>query len=327
MTEHCTRLTSVLTRFRKHNLRVKASKCSFGADEVVYLGHSVSREGIHTDPKKIEAIKALPAPSTLENLRSFLGIAGYYCKFIPDFATVSAPLTGLTKKGVKFSWSDQHQHAFHTLKHQLCSAPVLAYPDFDRPFLLQTDASDVGLGAILAQHDGNGQERVIAYASYTLSPREQNYSTMEKEALAVVFAVKHFRFYLLGKRFSVITDNNALRWLHSLEPKGRIALWIMDLQEFEFDIQHRPGKSNQNADALSRLNHSKLTDIVSHITLSLDTNLLEAQRNDPDISKVIEAGLSKTPNICMEEQSHFAHILGILGPAFHKQWPSHSFPR
>jgi len=150
---------------------------------------------------------------------------------------------------------------------------------------------------------------------------------MEKEALAVVFAVKHFRFYLLGKRFSVITDNNALRWLHSLEPKGRIALWIMDLQEFEFDIQHRPGKSNQNADALSRLNHSKLTDIVSHITLSLDTNLLEAQRNDPDISKVIEAGLSKTPNICMEEQSHFAHLLGILGPAFHKQWPSHSFPR
>jgi len=327
MTEHCTRLTSVLTRFREHNLRVKASKCSFGADEVVYLGHSVSREGIHTDPKKIEAIKALPAPSTLENLRSFLGIAGYYRKFIPDFATVSAPLTGLTKKGVKFSWSDQHQHAFQTLKHQLCSAPVLAYPDFDRPFLLQTDASDVGLGAILAQHDGNGQERVIAYASYTLSPREQNYSTMEKEALAVVFAVKHFRFYLLGKRFSVITDNNALRWLHSLEPKGRIARWIMDLQEFEFNIQHRPGKSNQNADALSRLNHSKPTDIVSHITLSLDTNLLEAQRNDPDISKVIEAGLSKTPNICMEEQSHFAHLLGILGPAFHKQWPSHSFPR
>ena len=298
MTEHCSRLTSVLNRFREHNLRVKASKCSFGADKVVYLGHTVSQEGIHTDPKKIEAIKALPAPSNLESLRSFLGIAGYYRKFIPDFATVSAPLTGLTKKGVKFSWSDQHQHAFQALKHHLCSAPVLAYPNFDRPFLLQTDASDVGLGAILAQHDGNGQERVIAYASYTLSPREQNYSTMEKEALAVVFAVKHFRFYLLGKRFSVITDNNALRWLHSLEPKGRIARWIMDLQEFEFDIQHRPGNANQNADALSRLNHSKPVDIVSPITLSLDTSLLEAQRNDPEISKVIEMkeqGFPKPP--------------------------------
>ena len=164
--------------------------------------------------------------------------------------------------------------------------------------MIQTDASDVGLGAILAQHDGNGQERVIAYASYTLSPREQNYSTMEKEALAVVFAVKHFRFYLLGKRFSVITDNNALRWLHSLEPKGRIARWIMDLQEFEFDIQHRPGNANQNADALSRLNHSKPVDIVSPVTLSLDTSLLEAQRNDSDISKVIEMkeqGFPKPP--------------------------------
>ena len=156
MAEHCSRLTSVLNRFREHNLRVKASKCSFGADKVVYLGHTVSQEGIHTDPKKIEVIKALSALSNLDNLRSFLGIAGYYRKFIPDFPTVSAPLTGLTKKGIKVSWSDQHQHAFQTLKRHLCSAPVLAYPDFDRPFLLQTDASDVGLGAILAQHYGKG---------------------------------------------------------------------------------------------------------------------------------------------------------------------------
>ena len=243
MSEHCMRLTSVLNRFRQHNLRVKASKCSFGADKVVYLGHTVSHEGIHTDPRKIQVIKALPPPSNLENLHSFLGLAGYYRKFIPDFATVSAPLTALTKKGVKFLWNDQHQNAFQTLKQHLCSAPVLAYPDFDRPFLLQTDASDVGLGAVLAQRHINGQERVIAYARYTLSQREQNYSTMEKEALAIAFAVKHFRFYLLGKKFLVITDNNALCWLHSLEPKRRIARWIMDLQEFEFDIQHRLGTS------------------------------------------------------------------------------------
>ena len=221
--ENCSRLTSVLNGFREHNLRVKASKCSLGADKVVYLGHTVSQEGIHTDPKKIEVNSALPAPSNLDKLHSFLGIAGHYRKFFPAFATVSAPLTGLAKKGVKFSWSDHHRHVFQILKHYLCSPPVFAYPDFDRPFLLQTDASDVGLGAILSQHDGKGQERVIAYASYTLSPREQNYSTIEKEALAVVFAVKHFRFSLLGKKFSVVTDNSALRWLHSLEPKGRIA--------------------------------------------------------------------------------------------------------
>lgn len=154
--------------------------------------------------------------------------------------------------------------------------------------MLQTDASDVGLGAVLAQHDANGRERVIAYASYTLSQRERNYSTMEKDALAVVNAMKHFRVYLLGRKFQVIADSSALRWLHSLEPKGRIARWIMDLQEFEFEVQHRPGNSNQNADALSRLNHIKAIEIAGSISLTPDTNLLEAQRNDPDISKVIE---------------------------------------
>ena len=131
--------------------------------------------------------------------------------------------------------------------------------------MLQTDASDVGLGAIIAHHDGKGQERVIAYASYTLSPQEQNYSAMQKDALAVVVAVKHFRFHFLHKKFFVITDNNALYWLYSLEPNGKINCWIMDLQEFESTIQHRLGSANQNADALSRLNHSKLVDLVSVI--------------------------------------------------------------
>ena len=150
------RLTSVLNRFRQHNLRVKASKCAFGADKVIYLGHTVSHKGIHTDPAKIEVIQNLPPPSNLEKLRSFLGLAGYYRKFIPDFATVSAPLRALTKKNVKFLWTDQHQNAFQTLQQRLCSAPVLAYPNFDKQFVLQNDASDVGLGTVLAQHDGNG---------------------------------------------------------------------------------------------------------------------------------------------------------------------------
>ena len=144
--------------------------------------------------------------------------------------------------------------------------------------MLQTDASDVGLGAVLAQLDASGRERVIAYVSYTLSQRERNYFTMEKKAFAVVIAMNNFRFYLLGKKFCVVTDNNALRWLHSLEPRGRIARWIMDLQEFEFDVQHRPGNSNQNADALSRFNYCKTADIAASISLTPETNLLEAQR-------------------------------------------------
>ena len=194
----------------------------------------------------------------MEKLRSFLGLAGYYRRFIPHFSSVAAPLTKLTEKSVQFKWDALQHESFSTLKRSLCEAPILAYPDFDRPFILQTDASNVGLGAVLAQVDHTGCERVIAYASCTLSKRERNYSAMEKEALAIVFAVKHFRFYLLGRSFCIATDNSALRWLHSMEPKGRIARWIMDLQEFEFTIKHRSGDCNSNADALSRLNHPPL---------------------------------------------------------------------
>ena len=180
---------------------MKASKCSFGADKVVYLGHTVSCDGVHTDPSKIKAVQDLLPPNYLEMLRSFLGLAGYYRRFIPQFATLAAPLTEFTKKGADFTWSDQHQDAFQALKTLLCSAPVLAYPRFDQPFILQTDASNVGLGAVLAQIDTNGNEQVISYASRTLTPRERNYSTLEKEALAIIFATEHFRFYLLGHPF------------------------------------------------------------------------------------------------------------------------------
>ena len=205
--DHCKRLRTVLQRFREHNLRVKASKCSFGADKVVYLGHTVSSAGVHTDPSKIMTVQKLPPPANLETLRSFLGLAGYYRKFIPKFATIAAPLTALTKKCTPFIWEDSHQDASLTLKAHLCSAPILAYPKFEKPFILQTDASNVGLGAVLAQLDTDGNERVVSYASHTLTPLEKNYSTMEKEALAIVFATEHFRYYLLGRQFQIVTDN------------------------------------------------------------------------------------------------------------------------
>ena len=308
--QHCERLTSVLQRFRQHGLKVKASKCSFGADQVLYLGHTISNEGVHTDPAKIEAVQNLPAPTNVEKLRSFLGLAGYYRRFIPHFSSVAAPLTKLTEKSVQFKWDALQHESFSTLKRSLCEAPILAYPDFDRPFILQTDASNVGLGAVLAQVDHTGCERVIAYASCTLSKRERNYSAMEKEALAIVFAVKHFRFYLLGRSFCIVTDNSALRWLHSMEPKGRIARWIMDLQEFEFTVKHRSGDCNSNADALSRLNHDTIPpevcsadiscpDVSCFVTVSPDANLVDAQHKDPELLKIIELktqGFPKPPS-------------------------------
>ena len=309
ITEHCKRLRTVLQRFRDHGLRVKASKCSFGADNVLYLGHSISSNGVHTDPAKIKAVQALPSPTNLEHLRSFLGLAGYYRKFIPNFASVASPLTELTKKGVPFTWSTSHQASFLQIKDCLCSAPVLAYPQMDKPFIVQTDASNVGLGAILTQLDGNGNERVVSYASRTLTAREQNFTAMEKEALAVVFATKYFRVYLLGNHFQLVTDNRALKWLHSVEPKGRLARWIMDLQEYNFTVKHRAGSSNQNADALSRLHPTVYPNRISPsdipvenlpalnclVSLLPNINLQSAQATDPDISIVLQLKKDRFP--------------------------------
>ena len=144
--QQCERLSAALSRFRKHNLRVKALKCTFGATHATFLGHVVSSQGVHTDRKKFQAVSSLSEPTTVEQVRSFLGIAGYYRRFIPNFATLSYPLVQLSEKGCKFSWSDKQQESFLLLKNHLCSAPILVYPQFDRPFTLQADASDVGWG-------------------------------------------------------------------------------------------------------------------------------------------------------------------------------------
>ena len=253
ITELCQKLTLVLNRFQIHNLRLKASKCCFGAKTVRYLRHIVSAEGVHTDPMKIESVKRIATPQNVTQVRSFLSLAGYYRKFIRNFATLTYPLVELTKKGRPFCWTEVHDIAFSTLKSSLCSSPVVACPILDRQFILQTDASDVGLGAILTQIDRHGHERVVSYASRTLSDSEKNYSAMENELLVVVFAVEYFRVYLLGRKFLLSTDHNALSWVHSTESKGRRARWIMDLQEYEFEVQHRPGIQNSNANTLSRL--------------------------------------------------------------------------
>ena len=304
--QQCERLELVLSRFRQHNLRVKASKCCFGADKVTYLGHVVSAAGIQTDPNKIEAVASLEQPENAEQVRSFLGLAGYYRNFIPNFATLSAPLVQLTKKGSKFLWASSQEHAFLQLKSLLCSAPILAYPQFNKRFFLQTDASDSGLGAVLTQVDNNGCERVISYASRSLSDREKVYSTTEKEALAIIFAVSHYRVYLLGREFTLVTDHSALQWLQSVEPKGRLARWVMALQEFCFIVKHRPGTANKNADALSRLpqqpRDSSGTSTpppsaipIFAITMIPGYNLQQAQLDDPYLSKVINFKLDNMP--------------------------------
>ena len=192
------------------------------------------------------------APSSLNQLRSFLGLAGYYRRFIPFFSRTAAPLLRLQIHGSTFKWTPGAQSAFDDLKTCLTSAPLLAFPRFAVDFLVATDACDTGLGAVLS-HQYDGQEHVIAYASRSLSKAEKSCNTTEKEALAVVWAASQFRPYLYGRRFTLITDHCPLTCLKSLkEPRGRLARWMASLSEYEWDIRHKPGHRHGNADGLSR---------------------------------------------------------------------------
>lgn len=182
----------------------------------------------------------------------FLGLVNYYRKFVKDFAKIAGPLHNLTKKGLKFQWNDDCQVAFDRLKEAVTQAPILAYPDFTVEFTLATDACDEGLGYVLGQIQ-NGREAVIGYAGRKLIPAEKNYSVTEREALALIAGIRHFRSYLYGVHFKVFTNHSAVCWLMQLkDPSGRLARWALLLQQYDFEIIHRAGLSNGNADALSR---------------------------------------------------------------------------
>ena len=251
--EHNENLRKVLSRLREAGLRLKPRKCKLAQEEVEFLGHIVSAEGIRTDPRKLQAVRDFKCPENVKMLRSFLGLASYYRRFIPAFARVATPLHGLTKKDVEFVWDSACQSAFEELKDLLTKAPVLVYPNFNVPFILETDASGRGLGAVLAQQQEDGSIRPIAYASRTLQPNERKYGVMELEGLGVVWAVKHFRPYLYGHRCNLYTDHEALKsLLNTPQPSGKLARWGMAIQELDIQIYHRSGKHNSNADALSR---------------------------------------------------------------------------
>ena len=252
--EHLCNLQSVFQRLREAGLRLKPSKCFFFQRQVQYLGHIISREGIATDPAKTERVSTWPTPSSKRETQRFLGFASYYRRFVKDFARIARPLHRLTERTASFVWTDECRDAFNELCQSLCSAPVLAYPDFSRPFVLDTDASDVGIGAVLSQVDGEGRERVIAYGSRLLSKAERKYCVTHRELLAVVAFTQQYRPYLLGRKFQLRTDHGSLTWLRNFrEPEGQLARWLERLQELDFDIVHRRGKVHTNADALSRL--------------------------------------------------------------------------
>jgi transposase InsO family protein len=268
--EHLVRLRQVLERLRELGLKLNLQKCHFAQRSVKYLGYTISEGGVATDQEKITAVSEWPVPETLQQLRSFLGFCSYYRRFVQGFSQIAKPLHQLVsevwesekkkqrRKKVSLSalWREEHQQALDKLKAALTSTPVLAYADYSKPFILETDASHTGLGAVLSQ-DIDGKKRVIAYASRTLRPTERNmrnYSSMKLELLAVKWAVcEKFRGYLLGSRFTIFSDNNPLSYLLTSAKLGAVEQrWASELALFHFDIRYRSGKENVNADLLSR---------------------------------------------------------------------------
>ena len=251
--EELERLQQVLERIRKTGMKLKPKKCFLFQKKVLYLGHIVSADGIATNPEKIESVKHCPIPVNVKQVRSFLGLCSYYRRFIKDFAKVADPLHRLTEKQRPFNWTEDCTQSFQRLKTFLTTAPILAYPRDSGKFILDTDASNTGIGAVLSQEQ-DGEERVIAYSSRSLSKAERRYCVTRKELLAVVHFIKYNRHYLYGKRFLLRTDHGALRWLCNFkEPEGQLARWLEVLGTYDFNIQHRPGRQHGNADALSRL--------------------------------------------------------------------------
>ncbi|KAG2190855.1 hypothetical protein INT47_006713, partial [Mucor saturninus] len=275
---------TVLSRLRSASLTANLKKCKFGSNKISFLGYIVSSDGLHTDPEKIRAVADFPVPTSIETLRSFLGLAGYYRSFISQFSVKSAPLNQLLKKEVPWSWSLEHQTAYDVLKQSLLAAPVLRFPDFGRPFELHTDgACSAGLGVMLCQRDPrNNKTYAVAFASRSLTPAEKNYDVSSVEAPAIVWGIRKFAHYLASTKFKVITDHQALQVLNkttSVDIRGRLARWALTLQQHQFEVIYRPAKLNTSPDALSRY---PVVSIAQDFVCSLFTaDIVAAQLDDP----------------------------------------------
>ena len=256
MEEHLVHLRTVLQRLAEAGLKLKPEKCHFVRQEVEFLGHVITPKGLKTTARLVSAVEEFQQPTNAKQTRQFLGLCSFYRRFIPGFAKIAKPLHQLTRVGIPFSWTVERQRAFVMLKKKLCEAPVLAYPSFDKDFVLETDASTDGIGAVLSQRQEDSCMHPVAFASRSLSPAERNYGITDLETLTVVWAVSHFRCYLYGHAVTIYTDHSAVRAvLENPNSSGRHARWWTRVYSSgikSVNIVYRPGKANSNADALSR---------------------------------------------------------------------------
>lgn len=295
---HISVLVRIADEFRKANLTLNIEKSHFCVTEVKYLGYVIGNGGIKTDPEKVEAIVNWPIPKNIKQVRGFLGIAGWYRRFIENFSSVTFPISETLSTKRKFQWTHDAQKAFDNVKQLLTTAPVLSNPNFSEKFYLHCDASDYGIGAVLVQLDENGQEKPIAFMSKKLNSSQRNYSVTERECLAAIEAIKRFRCYLELQDFEVITDHSSLQWLmQQPDLTGRLARWVFKLQPFRFTISHRKGRDHVVPDALSRIPSDE---VLAIDLMQPEVDLNSQAFDDPDyidLKRKIQQNSSSYPDI------------------------------
>lgn len=301
--EHNRNLIQVFERLRQSNLKLNPLKCEFLCKQINYLGHMISSEGIAPDPEKIKVLKEYPVPKDAKEAKRFTAFANYYRRHIQNFSQIAKPLHNLNKKNVEFNWTKECQNAFDILKTKLTTAPVLDFPNFDpsNEFILRTDASGYAIGAVLS----NSTDKPVAYASRSLNSAEKNYCTVEKELLAIVWATKHFRPYLFGRKFKILTDHKPLVYLFGMSnPSSRLMKFRIALEEYDFVVEYVKGSSNVTADALSRITLNELKElnqnVINVITRSMTKKLQNSKSKDEhveqDTPKIVEL-LKKPKNV------------------------------
>ncbi|RWS03567.1 gag-pol fusion protein-like protein [Dinothrombium tinctorium] len=315
--EHLNHLDYILSRIEKANLRLAADKCEFLKEKITFLGHEISAKGIQPSKDKVHKVLSFRRPRTPRQVQQFLGLVNFYRKFIPNLSKIERPLRKLTFKDAEFKWTDDCEAAFKLLKKILCSEPILAHFDDDKEPILKTDASNEAIGVVLAQEDDEGIERVIAYGGRSLNKAEKNYSTTEKECLAVMYAVKAFQQYLHGRRFKIVSDHHALCWIRKMKNgNSKLMRWSIELSTYGYYVEYRAGKKHADADCLSRypsdafeaklLNSTKdpeeVHERIVYFTQNEQSELMdidkwiEQQRNDQlckNIRAKIERGLAE----------------------------------
>ena len=320
--EHLERLQLVFERFRAHNLKINPDKCDFFWMKVQFLGQLVSKDGLEVDPSKTEAVQKIAVPRNQTEVKSFLGLAPYYRRFVPKFAEIARPLNKVSETSTKFEWTPEAQDAFESLKLKLISTSILAFPCLKESFILHTDANHFATGAVFAQvQDGN--ERAICYASRSTSKSQTNYSTTRRELLALVTFTRQFRHYLLGQNFTIVTDHSELQWLHSFkDPDEIIARWLEKLAPFDYEVRHRPGKSIGHADGLSRIPP------ISINAMETDLPSTAPQNEIPKVAETINNYQEVFGNV-FDSKDSIAHCLSAdfkmsagFAPHFARKFPT-----